>query len=350
MKVASQQSAGAQAPEPKESPTPENSSAALEKEVEVTETPTEEPETEEVVTEEPETEVIEGEKEGEITPFTPDFKLKVMDKEFEIPEQFRALMKDKTTESEVRKVFEKAFGLDFAKPKHEQVKIENLGLKQENDNYKVGLQELGGFLQNGDYQSFFEFWRIPEDNVLQIAANILRYRELPAEQRAGLERQKELERQSKQAHSQIQALTTQNRQAAAQARTLELETTVSRGDIASVATEYDTRVGQPGAFRQEVINRGLAHFYRTLNTTGRGEDLPIKDAVDQVMRGLGYVEQDNPNDPSGNLGTTPQRVVAPVQEKKLPVLPNVGSGGASPVRKAASSIAELRALSKKMSG
>lgn len=268
-------------------------------------------------------------KEVAPAPYTPNMKLKIMERDFEIDSFMKDVIKDKETEKKVRELYEKAIGLDFAKPKHEE-------LKQQYQQFTKGFENLGGLLKEGRVQEFMDFWKIPKTELYKLVGAQLQYDDLPPEQKAEEDRKRALETESRQVREQNAQLLDQHQQMQVQHRTRELDTAISRPDVAQIAQEYDTRVGKPGAFREEVINRG-----RTAAVVHR-VDLPVDKAVSEVMSMLGYMEQDVPE----KVHEIP--VVAPVQQKKLPVLPNIGSSGASPVTKSVKSLAELRAIGKEM--
>ena len=77
-----------------------------------------------VETEEPtETEETDADPDAE-PPFKPNTKYKVMDKEYEIPKELQAVMKDAASERMVRELYEKAGGLDVVKTKLNDTRVE----------------------------------------------------------------------------------------------------------------------------------------------------------------------------------------------------------------------------------
>src|SRR5688500_2643210 len=63
--------------------------------------------------------------------YTPDFKVKIKGKEFEIDEMFRGLIKDADSEKKVKEFFEKAYGIDFVKQDRKALKDEHEGFKSQ---------------------------------------------------------------------------------------------------------------------------------------------------------------------------------------------------------------------------
>jgi hypothetical protein len=266
-------------------------------------------------------------------PYTPNYKLKVMDREVEIDEMLRPLIKDQASEKKIRELVEKAYGLDFAKPKHE-------ALQTQFNEFQQGFQQLGEMAQ-GRLQEFLDFWKIPKEKLYEHVASLLNYEQLAPEEKARVDRERQLEAQARQGQLQHQQLLQRYQDEMAAVRVRELDTAISRSDISQVATEFDTRVGRPGAFRGEVVRRARMIAYET------GKDISVDDAIKEVMSSLGYVEA-----PAGGAGTpasqAPTKVVAAVAQKKHPVLPNVGGGGASPVKKVVNSLGDLRRIRKEM--
>jgi hypothetical protein len=286
---------------------------------------------------------------GDAPIFTPNFKFKVMDKEHEIPERFRALIKDAETQKEVVDILTKAYGLDHAKPKHEktlkELQTERQSRTQVEQRYQQveqGYNRLQGMLKKGDIEGFLNFWQIDKEKILRHAAELLRYEEMSPAERAEVDRQRATARKAESLDEQVVNYQRQAVQAQARVREMELDTAISRNDIADVASQYDTRAGQPGAFKARVVRTAQMHALTTR------KDISVEQAIQETMTELGYelVDEDQPQAPARKAvaqATPPaQKVVAAVQQKKLPVLPaSSGSGSTSPVKKSFNTVEEL---------
>jgi hypothetical protein len=259
--------------------------------------------------------------------YVPNYKFKVRDKEVEVDEFLRGSIKDEKSQKRVQELYEKAYGLDYVKPQFDQT-------TEQLNQLIGGFQGLQETLAQGKLEDFMGFWKIPDDKLFQYAVKRLQHLELPPEQRVEIERQQQVEMRATQAEQQMQALKEQVSRQVGQMRLQQLEMAVSRADVAEAAAEFDSRVGKPGAFRDEVIKRGQIAWHT------QRKDLPVGEAVREVMNLLGYDESDED-------GTPQAKVVAPAAQKKLPTLPNLGAGGPSPVKKAITSLADIKAAAKR---
>ena len=311
---------------------------------EVEETPSEAPEVEdpseeepgEKPEEEPEDEVASAEAAPteEIPPFTPDFKVRVMDKDHELPEFLRPLVTDTEKEKEIKELYTKALGLDYVKPKHEELQTQFQG-------FQKGFETLSRMPHEGKLQEFLDFYKIPKQALYEHVKAQLEYEQLAPEEKARVDHDRKVEWEARQGDLRVQQSLTQQQQLLSQMQDQMVDMALSRQDISAAAQEFDTRVGRPGAFRQEVFNRGNLAYHTT------GKVIPVNQAIEEVMHYLGYVEQE-PN--AGNSHGKPpiSQNTAPVKQKKLPTLPNLGNSRSAPVKKQVTSLAQLKEIRKKM--
>jgi hypothetical protein len=271
---------------------------------------------------------------AEALAYTPNYKLKVMDQDKEIPESFRSLMKDAKSEEEVRKVFEKAYGLEFAKPKHEATQQSFTQLQSQHNQVLGSIQELKEFYNKGDLDSFFERLAIPPQRILQYALEKVNYSELPPEQRAMIDARRTAELQARNVQRENVGLQRQHQELQVQTRTMQLNSALADVDTKTLADTFDQRVGQPGAFRREVINRGrLAAF----ESQGR-VDLSPEQAIEQVVKMYGLKNAAQQGGPSA----TPQTSGG---QPRAATIPNVGAGKSSaPIKQKPKSIDDLKKL------
>lgn len=270
--------------------------------------------------------------------FKPDFKLKVMDEEKEIPEAFRALMKDEKSAKEVKEVFEKYYGHDFTKPKYETLKSTHSELQKTYQQVESQINDLKSDFQRGDLDSFFSKLNIPKETILQYALQKVQYEQLPPDQKQLMDDKQTAERERILLQRQNQQLSQTFESQMQQARRMALDTELARSDIKSAADVFDARVGKPGAFRQEIINRGQ------LAWTQRNVDLSPGQAVEEVMRIFGL--QGAPASASPQNQPAPASAAVPPQ---APTIPNVGGAKAtSPVRQKPRSIEDLKKMAAEM--
>lgn len=272
-------------------------------------------------------------------PFVPDYKLKVMDEEREIPEQFRGLIKDEKTAKEVREIFEKSFGHEAIKPKYETLKAAHQEVQTQYTQTMNQIQDLKADYARGDMDSFFQKLNIPKEKILQYALDTVNYQELPPEQKALIDAKRNAELQNMQLTREKQSVEQNLQQQMTQARSFALDSELARPDVKSMIEDFDKRAGEKGAFRKEVINRGLLTWHQSRGSV----DLSPGQAVEQVMKLYGLA---NAPASANASATTPASVVTPSQ---TPTIPNVsGAKATSPVKQKPKSIADLKKMAAEM--
>ena len=282
--------------------------------------------------------------------FQPNWKVKVMDKELEIPEAFRALMKDEKTEKEVREIFEKAYGLDVVKTKHIELRGKLQNTEKELGVYKGGISELRQIYQKGDFDGFFERLQIPQQEVLQWVLEKVNYSQLPPEQRQVLDEKKRAERQADQLEKQS-ASSQQNYEKRMQQVTASLlESALARDDVRKFAADFDARVGKPDSFRERVIDQGELAFM-----TSEEDWVDPNQVVSQVMTQYGPFIAGNAQSPAASpiseaAAPAQQQTVVATPAKPTPTIPNVSGRASSPMKNKPKSLDDLKQLAKNFQG
>lgn len=270
------------------------------------------------------------------TPYTPNLKYKVKDKELEMPEWVKEAVKDKKREDELRDLFTKAMGLDEVKKERDEIKTNFTKLEPEYKQLTQSLDVLSQYVNKGEYGKFFQALRIPEEKILGYAVERLKYYNLPDEERAKVDaRMQEQERlYSLSEHNQtleqrFQAQMVQNKE-------LEYSVAVMKPEVAQFVQNFEAMVGKPGAFRDKVVEKGI------LLHQMQGVDLPAEQVVQMVMQEFsGFIK------PAAVESQSTQRVTAegiPVVQNKKPVIPTItnASGTGSPVKRQFTSLKEIR--------
>lgn len=268
--------------------------------------------------------------------YTPNFKFKVKDKELEFDDFLKPIIKTKDLETKARELYEKAHGLDEVKAAREAFKTQAEEWKGKFTQVEQSLHTLGTYVKKGDFRTFFQALNIPKDKIIQYAIEELKYQELPPEQRAAIEQQREREIAFEQAGAQNQMLQQQMSQLVQQQATFELNQELARPEIATAITAYDTRLGQAGAFKAEVIRRG--QYYEAVHKISP----PASQLVTEILSLIGVQAQAQQGTQASSTATPSQ--VAHNQQQK-PVISSFAGGGAkSPTRKVPSSIEDLRKM------
>ncbi len=295
-----------------------------------------------------------------VTPpaFTPNFKFKVMDQEHEIPERFRELMKDATTEKEVREIFEKAYGLDHQKPKYEQLKTKHSEVERNFNDVLGAVQDLRSVYQQAVstgnlllLDDFFDRLKIPDQVILQYALAKVQYGELDPEARKAYDQQVFAQKRLLDLEKQNQGYSQQAMSAATHAKGALLDSCLARPDIQALAQAFESAPGRkPGDFRRSVCEHGEYVWFKTNGQT----DLSPEEAIQQVVQRFGVIlpqpggQPAIPNTAANPTTTTPQQgnpaATTAAPRPAAPVIPNVVSRAASPMKPRPKSIAELRKL------
>lgn len=271
----------------------------------------------------------EGKVGGSEETYAPNYKFKVMDKEHEIDEFVRPLIKDAETEKKVRELYEKAYGLDVVKSSKVQLSDELKNIKIEHSSLVGELQGLGTAIQKEDLDTAFEQLRIKPETVFKWAKKKIEEMELPEEQRRALEQSREAQKRLQAVEMQNQQLSNSFRQTLINERINVVKSVVSSPEFSSYAAQFDARAGQPGSFELELLRRGAI-------ANSEGKDPHPQDLAKEIVSLYGL---------QMNSGTP---VIPQASGEKVPVIPNVGSGGSSPAKSKVKSIADLRKLADQM--
>lgn len=268
--------------------------------------------------------------------YTPNYKFKALDKEFEFDEWLRPHVKSQEHEKKLRELYEKAYGLDHVKSERDKIRTEYKTVNEQYSSLNRGLDQLTSMLKNKDFHGFFNSLEIPEQDILQYALSRVQYSQLPPEQRAIFDQQYAEKQRLAYYEQENRDLVVAYQNQMGQQRSYELDGYLSRPEVASTVSAFDARVGYPGAFRDEVIRRG--QYYANLPNA---QDIPVEQAVREIMNLAGPIAaqamaQQAPQD----MGLS-QQVQA---QQSKPVIPNIKGRGTSPAKKVVRSISDLRKL------
>lgn len=275
-----------------------------------------------------------------VNEWKPDFKFKVMDKEHEIDPLFQPLAKDEETLKKIRRLHEQAYGIphleasrDEFKNKYSQV----LPRVQEYEQVEKKLDKLSYFVQNQDFGSFFNELQIPKDAVLHWVKKELDMMEAPPEYRAAQEKASELARQKYDYEQELNYYRAQAQEAKNKEVFGYIDNSIN-GLAGDIASQYNERLGNPEAFRQAVIHKGMTIQQAT------GQMLPAEEVVSLVkqdmVRLMGLQENVAPQVMGSAQASAPQ--------PKAPVIPVIKAGGASPIKTPPKSLEEIKKLANQL--
>lgn len=245
-------------------------------------------------------------------------------------------IKDAETETKFRELFQAKYSIDRVKQKRDEYQAQLNETAQAYGHLERRVGRLSGYLEQGDLAAFQREAKLPDEAILMRAKQILDAQQNPAlkaaeDQRyAAHARAVELEEQNSFYQSQIQG-------EAVSRRTAELDQTLARPDVSQVAASFDARAGKIGAFRDEIIRRGIYH------ATVNNRDVPVEQIL-QELSPLFQLAAQAPAAPTPVVAAQPSAGLPPSKpQERKPVIPNVQGRGTSPTKKVFKSLDELRA-------
>lgn len=276
-------------------------------------------------------------------PYTPNYKFKYPkldsndQEEKEFDDWSRGFV-NQENEAKFRDLYTKAYGMDFYKQKYGKINDSFKTYKEKYEPLVKTWNELSEVYNQGDLDTFFKGLKIPEDKIYQYVLDKLNERDLTHEQRLERQSQTDLKRRAYYLERENRELQSRYQTEQTQARDFQLSQALMKPEYGSIAKSFDERMGRPGAFREEVIKRGVLAFHAT------GQDISPDQAVQEVMSLLGIQSQPQQTAHlnSAQDAQTQQRNPSP------PVIPNVGARSSSPAKKSPRSLADLRKLADTM--
>lgn len=275
--------------------------------------------------------------------YVPNHKYKVGGVEKEFDETIKALIKDETTEKKIRQLYADASGLGPLKSQLDQTTAKYTDVNKKYGEIDRDLRLLSHHVKNEDFDSFFADLQIPEEKILGWVERKLEQLKLPPHMQAQMERQRNDSRRAFMLQEENQGHQQAAQHHQVQARTYDLDMELLKPEVNQIAQDFDARVGRPGAFRDECMNRGaLAWQY------GK-KDISAAEAVGQAVAMLGKVmapSQAAPPVPNAQAAQPPAQGSGGAPVLPPPTIPNLSGSSASPIRQAPRSIADLRNLQK----
>ncbi len=280
-------------------------------------------------------------------------KFKAVGNEYELPKWAQGIIKDEATEKEVKDVFEKAMGLEHVKMRHQELLNSNGELNHSHQEVLGGLDELKGLYAEATsptgniriLDDFFGKLKIPQNVILQYAASLVDYMEMPPNQQQLIDAHIAARREARGLSKVNTAHFDRAFQAETQARVMRLNAALEKPDIAPIAQKYDSFPGRKlGDFARRVAEHGEYTYIKSQGKT----DLPIEDAVKQVidMYGLG-VQAPNGSPQATGAAPAPAKAGTPPvvpHNPKVPVIPSISGRNTSPTKVKPKNLAELRKM------
>jgi hypothetical protein len=276
--------------------------------------------------------------------WTPNWKFKAFDKEHEVEEWVRPLVKDAETEEKIKKLHSKAYAMDGMKEKLEKQRGEFETYKSTVTPKLKTYDFLDVILKNGDFDTFFDRIGVKDEVLFDWFEKKLEMLQASPTQKAEYQKQMALKQQSYSQATQLEELQQAHAEQIYQTRMMQLDSTLMRPDVSQYAQAWDQRKGQIGAFRKLVIDQAAAVYSQTNGV----KDLSAEEAVDYVIQNFGVILglQQQAQTPQVAMNTPQTTVVTP---PTAPVIPTIASRGTSPVKKVPKSLDDLKKLAAELS-
>ena len=269
---------------------------------------------------------------AESVQYEPDYSYRVNKQEMVFDDRLKEAIKDKESEDYVRDLVTKAAGFDEYKTRltDNQSRYDDLSSKykefeDENSKYKTGIDRLDHLAKN-DLHSFQRAWNISDDQIVQLARDILVQQENPA-----LAQQRQSAFDSHLQNWRNEDLNSQQSQevqrSTQELHEMKMELAMSKPDVQEFETRINAVKGN-GYFENKIREYGTLQYQA-------GNYIQPKDAVKFVMEEYGSFlerpgsiqQQTQPDQQSGSPQPKP-----PAQQLAGAPLPNLGTGrSGSPV-------------------
>lgn len=276
---------------------------------------------------------VEEVKEGTESKFVPDFKFKAWGKDLEVPENLRPLFTDEKTQTELKSILAKSYGLDTLLPKYDEVKEKITNYEQNIiPQYKKQdqiISELASYVEKRDFDSYFERLGIKEKDLQEWMYKKL---SLTPEQQALYNENRELQKQlykqttTNQELAQTAEATKQEFEKEQEQKILNaLDYVVTNGAVKDVAKSFDSTNGA-GAFKNSVIK------FAAFKQQTEGKNLSVEEAIEEFTKFANL----KPTTASQAVGG---QVSLP---KEKPTLPVTNAKAYSPSNQQITSIKQIR--------
>jgi len=266
--------------------------------------------------------------------YTPNYKYKAALQEKELDKFWHPLIKDADSEKKVKELFSKVDAFDFVADRRKTAEQQLQSINNDYQAVRSTVERFNESVKGNDLTSAFRIANIPKEAIFRWTQQQLELMDMPPQQRQQFEQAENARLEKMDLDQRYQHLQTQYETQATQTRVMQLDFQLSKPEVASFANAWDQNSGQPGAFKQFVIEEAKKVFYDT------NQDISAEQAVAHVMSRFGKFLNVAPQAP-----TLPSTAGSPGQNAK-PVIPNVTGKAVSPIKKVATDLKSLREVAK----
>ena len=277
---------------------------------------------------------------AQIAEFQPNYKFKVIDEEKEFDEFIKGSIKDEDSMKKVKELYEKAYGLDYVKPKYESTKQRLEQIEPQFNAISNDLKLVGQHLKNQDLGSFFKTFKLTDDQILKYALERVEFLEAtPDKQQQILDAQRF---KSNNAHmsmenEQLKSYKQQHEDAMFKN---EFDTALSFPTVSPIAQSFDARAGKPGAFAEAIAKYGASESRQA------GRNLAVSEVVQQFIKTFGLTAPQ----PSQAAAYAQVPVGNGETAERKETLPKVPANGGSPVAAKVKTFEDLKKKQKESFG
>jgi hypothetical protein len=276
--------------------------------------------------------------------YKPDFKYKAQGKEFEVPEKFKALITDKESEEEVKKILGQAASYEDEKTTNTTLKTKLNEVGGAHNKMMGGVNQLRQMVGKGDFDSFFKGMNIPEEKIYQWVLDKVQYNQLPPEQKAQIDQQRNLQKQAETAQQQVGQASHREMELATRIKTMELEQTFGKTDVKSMSDAFDQRVGKPGAFKEAIIAHGQSVWALSNGKLDLTPEQAVADFVQKYGNPSAFANANPAAGAATQVQNAPSNAPSANATPPVKVIPNVAGRSASPVKQKPKNLEDLKRL------
>lgn len=330
----------------------ESEDAALDEEVDDTPEPTEEEPAEGEMTpaeEELDKVVVETNSDVAVeaiaTPgqFKPEFKYRADGKDMEVPEYLRPFIKDKETQEKVVKMLEKHDAFDTVSTRRDQFRMELDTERQDKQRYIGAIDNMRQTVIRGDIDGFLKLTDIPEEMMLKWATEKAKYYMGDENYRQHIDQQTRQRQDSWQKETQVNDYQAKYQELEVRQLQSEFNYEMMKPEVSSFSTSFDKLACKPGAFIEEVKNRGELAYLRERKTISPGE------VIQGMMKQFGSITQVAQQPRAAAANPAASKVIVKTASK-VATIPTVKGSSASPAKEEFTSLDAIRKYRKETYG
>lgn len=275
--------------------------------------------------------------------FKPDFKYRSDGKDMEVPEYLRPFIKDKDTQEKVIKMLEKYDAFDTVSSRRDQFRMERDAERQEKQRFVGAVENLRQTVQRGDIDGFLKMVELPEEAILKWATEKAKYYMGDENYRQQVDQQMRQRQESWSKEAQVNDYQAKYQDLEVRQLQTEFNYEMMKPEVSSFSASFDKMAGKPGAFIEEIKNRGELAYLRERKTIPPGE------VIQGIMRQFSTITQ-AAQQPSLPATTTAANKVIVKAGTKAPTIPTVKGSSASPTQEGFTSLDKIRSYRKEKYG